>query len=395
LPNIKDPGLISTEHRSLPEIKEQNIMKKTFLIALYSCAMPFFLMGQQYNSEEFTKGYVCAKLEDRFFDTKIELDVNNTNIIIYKWSESNESQIRNYLEESFPNYTVKFNNAYVPTSDFDISETYKSTTSREDEIHVSECEGGFLPELSPFFPTMLAQPHILGYSVGYRSSDKIFRSSLPISIGDQFSIYQFKLHTNGHLYLGIEACVWAIFEAKTKSLSLINADYFIAFPLTYIYRNFSARFRLFHESSHLGDEFLLDHSDIERFNPSMEGLDLSLAYELTDKFVVFGGFTRIIRSDEGFRYKPNTVYYGFNYFLNFAQIETFNVEWIPFIAGYCENQQNNHWDFDTSVAIGYQWDKYYGHKIRIFAVGHEGYSSEGQFAREKSRYLSINLFYGY
>lgn len=257
-------------------------------------------------------------------------------------------------------------------------------------------EGGFLPELNPFFPTMLAQPHILGYSVGYRSYDKVFRSSLPISIGDQFSIYQFKLDSScARLYFGIEACVWAVFEAKTKSLSLINADYFVALPLTYIDGRFSARLRVFHQSSHLGDEFLLEHPQLRRVNPSMEGLDLAFAYEPIDKFVVFIGSTTVFRSDDSFKVKPHNIYYGFNYFLNFAKIQLCNAEAIPYIATYFINQENNHWNFDSNVAIGYQWDKYYGRKLRIYVQGHDGYSAEGQFARKKSKYVSINLLYGY
>lgn len=265
---------------------------------------------------------------------------------------------------------------------------------QEDFVEPFE-EGEFLPELNPFFPTMLAQPHILGYSVGYRSYDKVFKSSIPVSIGDQFSLYQFKLNSCARLYLGIEACVWAVFEARTKSLSLINADYFISIPLTYINRGFSSRLRFFHQSSHLGDEFLLEHPRIERVNPSMEGLDLSLAYEVTNSLVCFLGYSRILRSDDSFKVKPNRVYYGFNYFYNFVKIQMFNVEAIPYIAAYFTNNENNHWKFDSSVAVGYQWDKSYGRKLRIFLAGHNGFSAEGQFAKIKSKYVSINLLYGY
>lgn len=367
-------------------------MKEIFFLIVFSCSLPFLLMAEQSNSSEFMKGYIYSKLEDKFPNANIEVDIDNDDIIVYNWPANLECEvIKNYLENFCPDYGIQFDSLHqVSCASFPDSVSEENFGNAE----VFE-EGNFLPELNPFFPTMLAQPHILGYSAGYRSSDEVFKSSLPVSIGDQFSLYQFKINSCARLFFGIEACVWAVFEAKTKSLSLINADYFIAFPLTYINHAFSARLRLFHQSSHLGDEFLLENPEIVRVNPSMEGLDLSLAYEPVDKTVLFIGYTRILRSDKSFKVEPNKLYYGFNYFLDFAKIQTFYGEAIPYLATYIENNENNRWNFDNSVALGYQWEKYYGHKLRVYVEGHDGYSAEGQFARKKSKYVSINLLYGY
>ncbi|MBA2727462.1 MAG: DUF1207 domain-containing protein [Parachlamydiaceae bacterium] len=367
-------------------------MKKNLFIIFLSCVIPFLAMAQQQPiTPDFTKGYIYSKIEDRFSNANIGVDIDNENIIIYSWPMNLEYEIKFYLENLCPYYRIHFNSRYQPNNS---SLPYLASEDTYGDNKPFE-EGGFLPEHSPFFPTMLAQPHLLGYSAGYRSYDKVFKSSLPVSIGDQFSLYQFKIHSGARLYFGIEACVFAVFEAKTKSLSLINADYYVALPLTYINDKFSARLRVFHESSHLGDEFLLEHPKIDRKNPSMEGVDLSLAYEPVDKCVIFAGYTRILRSDESFKVKPNMVYYGFNYFLNFAKIKTFDVEATPYVAAYFKNAENNNWGLDTSVALGYQWNKSYGRKLRIYVMGHDGYSAEGQFSRNKSKYVSINLLYGY
>jgi hypothetical protein len=257
-------------------------------------------------------------------------------------------------------------------------------------------EGEWLPELSPFFPTMLAQPHIIGYSLGYRGYDPIFKlSTIPVSLGDQFSLYQIKTNDWGRFYFGIEACVWAIFEGRSKSLSLINADYFISIPVTYIEDKFSMRLRLSHESSHLGDEFLLEHRRMKRFNPSMEKIDFSFAYEVSSNLTTFLGYSNVIRSDEGFKIKPNMIYYGFNYFLNFWKINVGNLEANPYVATYFTNFQDNKWQLDSTVAIGYQWDKLYGHKFRVFLEGHQGFSPDGQFSKRKTKYIALKILYGY
>lgn len=371
-------------------------MKKLLFIIAFCSMTPFFIMADETNSAEFTKGYLCSKLEDRFPNDTIKVDINNTDIVIYSWPETaNCEEIRSYISGFYPECRVEFNSSYQAMEVSSDTFIIDSDSPARADIAIGNFEGGFLPELNPFFPTMLAQPHILGYSAGYRSYDKVFKSTLPVSIGDQFSLYQFKLHSSAGLYFGIEACVWAIFEAKTKSLSLINADYFIGLPITYINDKFSSRLRIFHQSSHLGDEFLLENPRIVRVNPSMEGIDLSLAYEPSDSLVCFMGYTRIIRSDDSYKVKPNSFYYGFNCFLDFAKIQTFHVEGTPYIATYIENNQNNDWKFDTSVAVGYQWNKNYGRKLRIFVKGHDGFSSEGQFSRRRSSYVSVNLLYGY
>ncbi|MGZ3632940.1 MAG: DUF1207 domain-containing protein [Parachlamydiaceae bacterium] len=362
-------------------------MKKILLTIL--CAFPLLLNAEISNSAEFMRGYLSSKIEDRYSNDQIELDVIDQEIVIYNWpAEINSTDMKIFLEECCPNFRVRFGNP-TPFSKEECPDTYVFACPR------LAIEEQLLPELNPFFPTMLAQPHIFGYSIGYRSYDKIFKSSIPVSIGDQFSLFQIKNLLHGRLYFGIEACVWARFDARTKSLSLINADYFISLPFTYFNDRFSMRLRIFHQSSHLGDEFLLENPQILRVNPSMEVVDLSLAYEPIDKLQVFLGYSRVLRSDDSFKVKPNNIYYGFNYFFDFATIQMFNVEAFPYLAAYFTNEENTNWGLNSSVAIGYQWDKSYGRKLRLYLMGHVGYSAEGQFAKKKSKYISLNLLYGY
>jgi hypothetical protein len=218
---------------------------------------------------------------------------------------------------------------------------------------------------------------------------------LPVSIGDQFSLWQFRTFSYGRLYLGIEACVWAIFEAKPKSLSLINSDYYVAVPLTYIHDRFSARLRIYHESSHLGDEYLLENYHIVRKNPSMEAIDLSLAYEFCDNLTIFLGYSRVIRSDEGFKIKPNNLYYGFNYDLDIFKVNICEIQAVPYVSAYFTNLEDNDWELDSSIALGYQWNKSYGHKVRIYLEGHNGFSADGQFSKKRTNYVSMKLLYSY
>lgn len=344
-------------------------MKTLYLFLL----LPLVLLA---GPSEFTKGYLYSKLEDRFCTTDIEFDVFEDKIIIYSWPKGIDSQeIESYLN-SLCDYPVEFDVCHEPV---------------EEPIG----EHDLLPQLSPFFPTMLAQPHMLGYSAGYRTYDKVFKLAvLPVSIGDQFSLYQFKTVKYGHLYFGMEACVWAIFEARAKSLSLINADYYVAFPFTYINDEFAARLRVYHQSSHLGDEYLLEN-EIDRLNPSMEVIDLALSYDIYPNLTTFLGYGYVMRSDDSYKVKPNFVYYGFNYFFDYLKVCIFKGEATPYLAAFFQNSENTHWGLDSTLALGYQWNKPCGHKLRAFIEAHDGYEPEGQFSKKKTRYFAIKLMYGY
>ena len=79
---------------------------------------------------------------------------------------------------------------------------------------------------------------------------------------------------------GIQAGVFAIFDLDAESLDLINADYLIGIPLVFRKGNFSNMTRIFHQSSHLGDEFLLRGRAEKRVNLSYEAGNSIFSYNL-------------------------------------------------------------------------------------------------------------------
>jgi hypothetical protein len=73
--------------------------------------------------------------------------------------------------------------------------------------------------------------------------------------------------------------VFAQFDLEADSMDLLNADYVIGFPLTWRRGAWSGRFNLYHQSSHLGDEFLLNQNP-ERVNLSFEAVEALVARDL-------------------------------------------------------------------------------------------------------------------
>ena len=105
-----------------------------------------------------------------------------------------------------------------------------------------------------------------------------------VGFGDSFGLVRFPGWGEGDAWqLSISGAVLAQFNLDSKSSDLINADYIIGIPLSYRNDRWSARARLFHQSSHLGDEFLLLPQRPElratRINLSFETIELLGAWE--------------------------------------------------------------------------------------------------------------------
>src|SRR4030095_2496611 len=66
-------------------------------------------------------------------------------------------------------------------------------------------------------------------------------------------------------------------------------DYMAAAIAGFRWKDVSALARFYHQSSHLGDEFLLANSSVRRAHLSYEGADLRLAYEFWPGLRIYGG----------------------------------------------------------------------------------------------------------
>jgi hypothetical protein len=89
--------------------------------------------------------------------------------------------------------------------------------------------------------------------------------------------------------LGLSAAVFAQFNLSAEGKDLLNADYDAALPVTVRHGPYSARLRLVHESSHLGDQFVLASPGVRRLDLSHELVDLMLSYERGFARLYLGG----------------------------------------------------------------------------------------------------------
>lgn len=143
------------------------------------------------------------------------------------------------------------------------------------------------------FDPLLADPRWTHFSASVQDygGDNGLGTVASVSVGDEFSLYQAPVG-EGAWGVGIQAAVFALFDLEAESKDLINADYWVGIPLSWRQGPNSAILRLYHQSSHLGDEYLLRSSGNRRsrINLSYEVVDLKLSRDLFDRVLrVYGG----------------------------------------------------------------------------------------------------------
>ena len=132
-----------------------------------------------------------------------------------------------------------------------------------------------LPEGELFLP-LLADPKATRSFVSFvrgTSTSALGTDLGSVGIGDRFPLARWGGPKPGEgVQFGLEGAVFAQFDLLKPSTDLVNADYLVGIPVTMRFGYVAARVRLYHQSSHLGDEYLLS-SQIERENFSYEAVE--------------------------------------------------------------------------------------------------------------------------
>jgi hypothetical protein len=249
-----------------------------------------------------------------------------------------------------------------------------------------------LPGLFPgghLFDPLIADPRWPHFGASYQRyiDDKRLKNVGAVSFGETFTIYRDDTPL-GWWELGVQAGVFSIFNLDAESKDLINADYFVAGLLGYRYDRFSALTRVFHQSSHLGDEFLLANR-VQRVNLSYEGVDLKLSYELFgDVLRPYAGGGYLFHRDPS-DLKPGFVQWGLEFRSPWPRdVQLFR----PIAAVDVQNRQQNDWHTDISVRAGVEFKGVLAtRKAQLLLEYFSGYSPNGQFYQDKIDYLGLGL----
>lgn len=262
--------------------------------------------------------------------------------------------------------------------------------------------GTWLPEDPVLFRPFMADPREICYSAGWRFNDNAMtKNVIDVSFGDTLALYRWCRvgPWGGELQIEIEGALWAVFDPTTESSPLLNADYYGGMPITYAFDNWQFRLRLFHISSHIGDEFLLNHPHFDRRNASAEYVDFFISHDLTEEIRIYAGLGYLVAQDKEFIIKPFYSAIGTELrLLSFGFFDRCDSLYgCPIFAMHFRQNGEFKKHIDATYILGYEFGKTCGlyRKLRFFIEYHDGYSAEGQFVKKPTNYFSVRTSYGF
>jgi hypothetical protein len=258
---------------------------------------------------------------------------------------------------------------------------------------VAEPSVRVFPRLSLFAP-LSADPRWPRFTIGYTRyfGDSQFTHVGTAEAGASIAIVQKDTRRSHSWEIGVQGGIFSIFDFGAPSNDLVNADYLGGLTFSYALDSLVFLARFFHQSSHLGDEYLLNN-EVERINLSFEALDVMLSYVLRPWARLYGGTAVIVRVEPsdldrwslqaGAELRPIT--------------SKTNVPVQLLMAVDLQSWQQNDWIPDVSFIAGATLDPIGESSYRVdFLIRYYiGHSPNGQFFTEQIQTLgpAVQLYF--
>ncbi len=349
-------------------------------------------------TDPYFEGYIQALVDLHYYEYRVVVLVKNHKVWLANLPKNKliANSIVSFVKD-IPEVKEVIILDGVPPEEIELREKY---------VRRPIISGIWFPQMTELFQPLIADPRQANYTLGYRAGDHVIGvKCVNFSMGDDFPIYRwldvFRWH--GDLQVGLEAGIWSVFNLDPHpdiagGTEIVNTDFYVGIPLTYAVNQWSFRWRVYHISSHLGDEFLVNHPGFHRVNPSIEATDFYTSYQASEGIRLYVGPGVIFHSDPSYLEKPPLyIQYGTEarfWGCKFYKQKLFGT---CFFAMHLRNMQWLDWNFDGTYRLGYEFSKLagVGRKFRFYAGFHQGYSLEGQFQEYRTRYFEFNMAYGF
>jgi len=339
--------------------------------------------------DDFIRGYAAAVVALNYPDGVESIRVDGG--VVYLQAESLSEDEKAQLHKMLSDVQGVLGVEFVPQS-----KTIEAKSVPKKETKEAAESRKHLPMILPqsqLFQPLLADPRWPHFSASFQryiDNDQLGNVA-STNFGESIGLYRFRGPLRSTIQLGIQAGVFSIFDLDSESFDLINADYMVGIPLTLKKGNFSNMTRIFHQSSHLGDEYLLRGQSDERVNLSYESVNSLFSYHLPAGFRIYAGGGFIFHKDPS-DLDPWSVQTGLELrspmvWLKGALRPVFGVD--------VQNRQESNWDADVSARAGIQFENpdFLSRKLQLLFEYYNGKSPNGQFYENNIEFLGIGLHF--
>lgn len=206
-----------------------------------------------------------------------------------------------------------------------------------------------------------------------------------IGVGENFGLYTKRKGCNGW-QINLLTGIFAQFDLDTSNSELINVDFNVGVPITWRQGNWSARLRFYHQSSHIGDEFLASHPGFQSIGLQFNEVDLILSYDVQKWLRFYGGAAMMVSR------QPSTIdrwtgQWGFEARTPrpFGRSYLFGILsnpllFSPVLTADFKSVEEQGWHINTNLLMGFDMFRYGSFKrLRILFNYYHGYNPYGQF----------------
>ena len=227
------------------------------------------------------------------------------------------------------------------------------------------------------------QPHFFAAWLSVKSPT-VTGSVASVGLGEDL---RFLRGRDARWELSVAAGAFSQFNMDTRSIDLINTDFTIGFPFAYRAGPASLRVRLYHQSSHLGDEFILN-TNPTRVNLSFEALE-GLASRELGPVRIYGGGEYLVRHEPA-DLKPGLLHAGAEFRRSVHGARSGLIAALD-----AKSTEEREWRIGWSVRLGWEWQlAVAGTVIRSASVQLQGYTGPapyGQFYQENVRSVGLGI----
>ncbi len=352
-----------------------------FLLCLFLGWMPNAIAVE----DSYIAGYAAAVLQHEFNATNASLIVKDGVVTVYADSLAtlDRTKVQTALEGIQGVTRVEILEGVAA------EEIPKTVPADAITQTIPKPESKFLPNGLLFDP-LHADPRWPHFSVAYRrvSQGPEPKTTGSANFGETFSIYRDAAPFDGQWEIAFQGGVFSTFDLDAPSADLINADYTAGLLTSYRTGSFSGFIRVHHQSSHLGDEFILNNQP-NRINLSYEEFDLKLSYELFDWFRVYGGGGILVDRD------PKTLGQGTSQFGTelTSPWTLLSGKIRPVVYADFQVNERSNWTVNRSVMAGLQFEnaRIGDRKLQLLMEYYKGASPNGQFYSQRTEWIGIGL----
>jgi Protein of unknown function (DUF1207) len=244
------------------------------------------------------------------------------------------------------------------------------------------------------FGALLADPRWPRFEVGYQRylASDVLGDVAAANFGETFALVRGPLSSQTNWEFGIQGGTFSVFDLNAPSTDLVNTDFLGGVYGSLRRGPFAGFLRVFHESSHLGDEFLL-RTRPDRVNLSFEEADLLGSVNVTHWFRLYGGGGYIfLREPSDLR--PGVLQTG-------AELTSPNAYWgrhlRPLAAVDLQFREESEWRTDVSARAGVRIESAALSRMQLLFTlqYYRGRSPNGQFYDSPIEFLGVGAQLGF